>query len=550
MKKNITYLAVVILLAILIGVFIRQSYPRSDFVAPATEAVVSVATKTEPAMSEPTASQTTAYPGYNFPLSADQIDWEDREIFKSGLVPGSQSVLNQLPLASTYYISIEIPEDLISEIKGHLIVRYSNAEDVNLDMVYFRLFPNFQGGILTISNLTLDGEVSSTTLESFDPRVEDNPQPTTLRVDLVNELQPGESVNIELDFSLEVPTEMGGHYGLYGYFEDVLVLDTFYPMIPAYDEKDGWYSGFPQPNGDHTYNDTSFYIVQVKAPADLVMASSGVVVDSQENGGTQEVVYAAGPARDFYLAGSREFVELEETTGDLTIRVLAREEYKLHQGLALKYVKDSIEILSDRIGDYPYTEFEVTSAPMRALGIEYPGITSITVDEFVEGGEMYGSPTEVYLESTTVHEVGHAWFYNTVGNDQQNEPWLDEALAQYFTYIYYLDNYGNADGYVNSWYGRWNRVDNADIPIGMPAGAYYDFETEINSYGAIVYGRGPIFFLELEKSLGLDTVLTAIQNYYQDNLWGVGQPDEMLAALEDACQCDLDDFWNEWVYGE
>ena len=72
---------------------------------------------------------------------------------------------------------------------------------------------------------------------------------------------------------------MGGHYGLYGYFEDVLVLDTFYPMIPAYDEKDGWYSGFPQPNGDHTYNDTSFYIVQVKAPADLIMASSGVVVE-------------------------------------------------------------------------------------------------------------------------------------------------------------------------------------------------------------------------------------------------------------------------------
>ena len=81
-------------------------------------------------------------------------------------------------------------------------------------------------------------------------------------------------------------------------------------------------------------------------------------------------------------------------------------------------------------------------------------------------------------------------------------------------------------------------------------GEYYDHETEVNSYSAIVYGRGPIFFLELEKSLGLDTVMTAIQNYYQDNLWGVAQPEDMLVALEDACECELDEIWNEWVYGE
>ena len=79
-------------------------------------------------------------------------------------------------------------------------------------------------------------------------------------------------------YTAGIPTEMGGNYGLYGYFEDVLVLDTFYPLIPVYDES-GWYSQYPQDNGDHTYNDASFYIVQITAPADLVLASSGVIVD-------------------------------------------------------------------------------------------------------------------------------------------------------------------------------------------------------------------------------------------------------------------------------
>ena len=84
----------------------------------------------------------------------------------------------------------------------------------------------------------------------------------------------------------------------------------------------------------------------------------------------------------------------------------------------------------------------------------------------------------------------------------------------------------------------------------MPAGEYYSEETGGLEYGAIVYGRGPIFFLELENELGLDTLMVAIQNYYQDHLWGVAQPEDLLAALEEACACELDDLFNEWVYGE
>ena len=186
---------------------------------------------------------------------------------------------------------------------------------------------------------------------------------------------------------------------------------------------------------------------------------------------------------------------------------------------------------------------------MLALGIEYPGITSIKVDAFVADGEMYGMPTENMLESVLAHEVGHMWFYNTVGNDQQNEPWVDEALVQYLTYIYYLDKYGSGQDLVNSWVGRWQGVGFAEIPIGMPAGEYYSEETGGLAYGAIVYGRGPLFFLELEGQLGLDIVMAAIQNYYQGHLWGIGQPEDILTALEAACACELDAVFNEWVYG-
>ena len=477
--------------------------------------------------------QPVTYEGYKFPSSADEINWKDREIFKTGLVDSAVGALKDLSKASTYYISLEIASDLVSPIQGHQIVHFYNNEDVALSEIYFRLYPNFQGGNIEVSHLTLDGGAMIPSLES---------QKTSLRIDLNHPLQPGESLVLEMDFELSIPTEMGGNYGLYGYFEDVLVLDTFYPMIPAFDEN-GWANQTPQENGDLTYTDASFYVVQVEAPADLILATSGVAVDQQIKGNTQTTTFAGGPARDFYIAGSREFVEMNEQVGETLVRVYTRPEYSINQALALDYGVHSIEILSEQIGEYPYTEFEVLSSPMRALGIEYPGITSIVVDEFVDGVEMYGMPSAQMLESTLAHEAGHMWFYNAVGNDQQNEPWVDEALVQYTTYIYYLERYGSGAGSIESWEYRWSRVEKWKGPIGMPAGEYHGAE-----YSAIVYGRGPLFFLELEKKYGLDTVMSAIQNYYQDHLWKNGYTEDLRAALEDACDCDLSSEFEEWVY--
>jgi hypothetical protein len=468
-----------------------------------------------------------------FPTSADEINWDDREIFKSSLTKSAYGALEELPQASTYYISLEIPEDLVSPINGHQIVRYFNSEDVPLDEIYFRLFVNAQGGSMSVSNLLVDGEVATASYETMS---------TSLRVDLEKPLISGDSLVFELDFKVELPDDMGGNYGLLGFYENVLVLNAFYPVIPAYDES-GWYKDYPMENGDLAYYDAAFHVVQVTAPDDLVLAASGTMVDQEIQDGIQTSLFAIGPSREFYLAGSREFVEINQQVGDVLVRVLTKPKFEFNQTYALDFGVHSIEILNDRLGPYPYREFEIFSAPMLALGMEYPGITHIVEDEFVGGGQMYGLPTEVYLETTLAHETVHMWIYNVVGSDQQNEPWVDEALTQYLTYIYYEDRYGDGSGYAESWMSRWSRVEFADIPIGLQANSYFGQE-----YGAIVYGRGPLFFLELEEQYGQEMVMDAIQNYYSDNIWGIGTGEEILAALEASCDCDLSAQIEEWVY--
>ena len=133
-----------------------------------------------------------------------------------------------------------------------------------------------------------------------------------LRVPLPTALQPGEQAVIQMDFRVEVGQEMASRYGLFGYFDSVLVLDEFYPVIPVYDDE-GWNVQAPPPNADTSYFDISFYLVRVTAPANLTVAASGIEVSRESEGGQQTLTYAAGPMRDFYLAASEHYSVVSET---------------------------------------------------------------------------------------------------------------------------------------------------------------------------------------------------------------------------------------------
>jgi hypothetical protein len=193
------------------------------------------------------------------PAVPAEVSWDDRSVFKAGLIAAEQGVLDELPGASEYHIDLLIPEDL-ETLEGREEVRYTNREEVALPEVYFRLFANANGGQTTVSGVTVDGHEVETAYEF---------ERSALRVPLPVSLEPGDRATIAMDFQVEIPREMGGNYGLFGYFDDVLVLDEFYPVVAVYDDE-GWNVEDPPPAGDLTYFDASFYLVQVTAPADLV----------------------------------------------------------------------------------------------------------------------------------------------------------------------------------------------------------------------------------------------------------------------------------------
>ena len=68
-------------------------------------------------------------------------------------------------------------------------------------------------------------------------------------------------------------------------------------------------------------------------------------------------------------------------------------------------------------------------------------------------------------------------------------------------------------------------------------------------YGAIVYGRGPLFFIALKDVMGAENYDRFLMDYTETFSWDIATPEALQALAEKHCACDLDSIFNEWVYG-
>ncbi len=401
----------------------------------------------------------------------------------------------------------------------------------------FRLFPNLIGGKISISNLQVNGQAAQPAYELAK---------SILVAPLPQAIQPGETAIIGMDFSLDVPTSADTNYGVLASMDDILTLAHAYPMIPAYDES-GWNVEIPSQWGDLTFADASFYAVRVIAPANLTLIATGRQASSEKSDKTQTVLFALGPARDFMLAAANGYKVVSRTSGEVTVNSYAPADLVAGAQAALDATEKSIAIFSKRYAPYPYTEFDIVTTPTSALGVEYPGLTAMTYDLYGPDTGQYGAPVAVMLESVIAHEVAHQWFYNLVGNDQIEQPWLDESLAQFATWQYYADRYGlgAANGFKASLDARWARVENADIKVGQPVSAYTAKE-----YSAIAYGRGALFFFALRDQMGQEKFDTFMQDYSRQYAWDIATTDGLKSLAEKDCGCDLTKLFSEWIYAK
>lgn len=450
----------------------------------------------------------------------------DRSIYKDDLAPEYHAILNALPYASLYSINFIISDDL-AHITGDETITYTNAEDTALKEINLRLFSNILGGKMRVENVMVNQESVKLFYSLND---------SLLTIRLKNALQPQESIIISMNFEITVAQTIGSHYSVQTHYDNVLTLAHAYPMIAVYDDE-GWNVEIPADYGDITYADMSFYVTTVEAPTRVTLAASGREINREESANRQRVIYAGGPMRDFYLAASPDYSITAQESNGITLRFYARKSQKDGASYALNIAAKAIEIFSARYAPYPYRELDFVSAPTNAGGMEYPGAIAITRQQIVENN--------MFLETITTHEVGHQWFYNLIGNDQLNEPWLDESLTQFITLQYFTDAHDDSvsDIFHQSLENRWAAIDLKETPVGLPVREYTHSE-----YSAIIYGRGALFFETLREEIGSATFDTFMQDYTQSSAWNITNAEILRKKAEENCACDLTLLFQKWIY--
>ncbi len=420
----------------------------------------------------------------------------------------------------------------LDRVDGAERVLYTNREKVSLDEVYFHLFPNIWKDGMSVAGVTADGRPADARLELHDE---------LLRVPLSQPLEPGQSMDIALDFRVPVPagTEVG-NYGEFAYVDDILAMAHFYPTVAVYDDA-GWHLETPAPQGDVIYHDASLYDVSLTAPADLVVAATGSTLGRTENAdGTVTWRLAGGPMRDFNVAASKRYQSASQKVGDVFVTSYFLPEQAAGGQQTLDWAAKALPAYEAQFGPYPYREFDVVETGTTAGGVEYPGLVVIA-------DRLYSdSNNTTFFEGATVHEVAHQWWYNVVGNDQINDPWLDESLTQYSTYFYYDKAYGKeaTQELMDSLRARWSRANYAEKPIGLPVSAYPEQE-----YGAIVYGRGALFLFALRDQIGADKMAEFLRRYYAEFAWKIATPGDFRRMVEEVSGQKLDALWAKWVTG-
>ena len=469
------------------------------------------------------------------PLAMPVVDLEDTSLYQPALKPEFAADVNVVPDAPRYFIQVTLDPDDPFALTGVERVRYTNTEDVPLDAVYFRLYPNLPGygGSMTIDQVALGGEPVETTLEAGD---------SALRVQLDLPLPPGAVAELTLWFRETLPVDTSAGYGLYAYADDVYALAGFYPTIPVYDDE-GWNVEVAPPYGDATFTDAAFYQLYLTVPDDLTVVTSGSTLEISENDdGTRTWVAVGGPMRDFYVAMSADYQVVSEEVDGTRVNSYYRSVQDEGGELALRYATDALRVFNQRFGAYPYTELDVVATPTRAGGIEYPG--AIVIAQALYGQE--GG----FFELATAHEVAHQWWYGLVGSDQLDEPWLDESLTNYTTILYYEETAGSsrADRVKQGVFEEPYRIAQEEERDRGVAGPVASFDER--DYGDIVYGKGPLFFDALRTELGDEAFFAALRAYLEAHRYGVAYPEDLIVALEETSGQQIDDLYRFWILGQ
>ncbi|MEO6907799.1 MAG: M1 family aminopeptidase [Abditibacteriaceae bacterium] len=367
-------------------------------------------------------------------------------------------------------------------------------------------------------------------------------------------------------------------YGLYSFRNGILSLGTYwFPMLALrFDGK--WQDEILPGPGDLSVAAASDY----KASIEVTNAPTGIsIITTQASAKANSLDSQIDAARDFPIVIGENF---EAQTQDIklgarTVHVSswARTTDAAKSKEVLDVAAHALQIYSKRFGDYPYDHFTIVQGPLSggAGGAEFSGLAIIAqalygdidremASAFGPLGISSSAPiglvmkqqldsVKSLLETSVAHETGHQWWSIGVGSDARLDPWLDESLTNYCAMLYYKDRYG-AKKYaqminttLSKSYQMARLLGFQDAKVG---GATDQFTGDLQ-YGAIVYGKGALFYQALDQLIGDKKFDAALQKYFSQYYGKMATDSHLIQTFKniDPAQSDkIELLYQHWIW--
>ena len=205
-------------------------------------------------------------------------------------------------------------------------------------------------------------------------------------------------------------------------------------------------------------------------------------------------IYELEYARDFAFGASPYYKSVSGTAAGVPVRAW----YTNGDGpTALKHAMAALARFEQTFGSYQWPTFIVAQTGRKGSGNEYPGIVFL------------GSSVLADRE-TVAHETAHQWWYGMAGNNQMQEPWLDEGISE-FSAAYF---FGTFHSYTSTKPVNSSVFDFPNLPAPLTS-------TDPGSYTQTIYFKSAAFLNGLRSRMGNTAFFAGLRDLFGANRNGM-----------------------------
>ncbi len=426
--------------------------------------------------------------------------------------------------------------------KGGLAGRQPRQADEDWDALHVNLdlFPHFDTQSLS-GSVMVEGWVSAPTIDYIELDLHDDMIVTGVQLDgsgagwshvnhrvSVQAMPPllqGETFTLEVSYE-GVPPNLG--WGSFEWYEHDGVMSVATLSEP--ENARGWWPCKDVPDDKFTAD------IRYRVPSDFKAPGNGLLQSVTDHGdGTSTWHWHESYPITTYLISMTvtNFLDYTDWYVDAGGDSIPIENYvwpEVWDGAQedLSITPEAFALMESLFGEYPFKEEKYGHAIFQWPGaMEHQTMTS-------HGWYLVGG--NHYFDRIVVHELAHSWFGNYVTLEDWENVWLNEGPAKYSEALWFEHRDGPSG---LRWY-----MENIDSDFEGPVYNNPDL------FGNEVYQKGAWVMHMLRGVLQDDDLFyAALRNYLSLHPYGNAHTTDLQAELEAYLGMDLEQFFQQWVYG-